>query len=63
MPQGGVDKGEGFLNAAYRELEEETDIKKVELIKQLEGTSIYNQPSTLKKNKVLRDYTKLIEKS
>ena len=27
MPQGGVDKGENFLNAAYRELEEETGIK------------------------------------
>jgi putative (di)nucleoside polyphosphate hydrolase len=32
MPQGGVDEGENFLNAAYRELEEETSIKKVELI-------------------------------
>ena len=32
MPQGGVDEGENFLNAAYRELEEETSIKKVNLI-------------------------------
>ena len=30
MPQGGVDKGEDFLKAAYRELEEETSIKSVE---------------------------------
>ena len=30
MPQGGVDQGEDFLSAAYRELEEETSIKKVE---------------------------------
>ena len=28
MPQGGVDKGEDYLTAAYRELEEETSIKK-----------------------------------
>ena len=27
MPQGGVDQGEDFLKAAYRELEEETSIK------------------------------------
>ena len=33
MPQGGVDEGEDFLKAAYRELEEETIIKSVELIK------------------------------
>ena len=29
MPQGGVDEGEDFLKAAYRELEEETSIKSV----------------------------------
>ena len=33
MPQGGVDEGEDFLTAAYRELVEETSIKNVELIK------------------------------
>ena len=27
MPQGGVDEGEDFLTAAYRELEEESGIK------------------------------------
>jgi len=33
MPQGGVDDGEDFLAAAYRELEEETSIKNVELVR------------------------------
>ena len=41
MPQGGVDEGEDFLKAAYRELEEETSIKNVKLIKD-EGTNIYD---------------------
>jgi putative (di)nucleoside polyphosphate hydrolase len=47
MPQGGVDDGEEFLKAAYRELEEETSIKNVELIKELDGTLTYELPSHL----------------
>ena len=47
MPQGGVDEGEDFLKAAYRELEEETSIKKVELIKELDGTITYELPDRL----------------
>ena len=47
MPQGGVDKGENFLSAAYRELEEETSIKNVELIKELDGTITYELPDRL----------------
>ena len=47
MPQGGVDEGEDFLKAAYRELEEETSIKKVELIKELDGTITYELPNRL----------------
>tara|TARA_B100000925_G_scaffold64857_1_gene43876 strand:- start:80 stop:556 length:477 start_codon:yes stop_codon:yes gene_type:complete len=47
MPQGGVDEGENFLNAAYRELEEETSIKSVELIQELEGTITYELPNRL----------------
>ena len=47
MPQGGVDEGEDFLKAAHRELEEETSIKNVELIKELEGTITYELPDRL----------------
>jgi len=47
MPQGGVDNGEDFLKAAYRELEEETSIKNVELIKELDGTITYELPDRL----------------
>ena len=47
MPQGGVDKGEDFIAAAYRELEEETSIKNVELIKELDGFITYNLPDYL----------------
>ena len=47
MPQGGVDDGEDFLSAAYRELEEETSIKNVKLIKELEGTITYELPNHL----------------
>ena len=47
MPQGGVDKGEDFLTAAYRELEEETSIKKIKLIDELDGFSTYHLPERL----------------
>ena len=47
MPQGGVDEGEDFLKAAFRELEEETSIKSVELIKELDGTITYELPDRL----------------
>jgi len=47
MPQGGVDKGEDFLSAAYRELEEETSIKNVELIKEIDGILSYELPDHL----------------
>ena len=47
MPQGGVDIGEDYLKAAYRELEEETSVKSVELIKELDGTITYELPDRL----------------
>ena len=47
MPQGGVDEGEDFLKAAYRELEEETSVKSVELIKELDSTITYELPDRL----------------
>ena len=47
MPQGGVDKNENFLQAAKRELEEETGIKSVEIIKELEGWFKYDLPKDL----------------
>ncbi len=47
MPQGGIDNGEDPLSAAYRELKEETSIKNVELIKELDGTIVYELPEHL----------------
>ena len=47
MPQGGVDQEEDFLAAAYRELEEETSIKNVELIDELDGFITYYLPDRL----------------
>ena len=47
MPQGGVDDGEDLLTAAYRELEEETSIKNVELVQEIDGMTIYELPKNL----------------
>jgi len=47
MPQGGVDKDEDLLTAAFRELKEETSIEKVELIKEIDGKTTYELPDNL----------------
>tara|TARA_B100001996_G_scaffold158547_1_gene120863 strand:- start:39 stop:515 length:477 start_codon:yes stop_codon:yes gene_type:complete len=47
MPQGGVDKNEDLLKAAFRELKEETSIEKVELIEEIDGKTTYELPDDL----------------
>tara|TARA_Y100000590_G_scaffold178006_1_gene203200 strand:- start:429 stop:905 length:477 start_codon:yes stop_codon:yes gene_type:complete len=47
MPQGGVNNNENFLQAAKRELEEETGVKSVKLIKELDGWLKYDLPKNL----------------
>ena len=47
MPQGGVDKGEKYYEAAKRELQEETSIKNIKLIKEIHGYITYNLPNNL----------------
>ena len=47
MPQGGIDKGEKFYEAAVRELEEETSIKTVSLIKEIDDLTTYHLPNHL----------------
>ena len=45
--QGGIDKGESYLDAAYRELKEETSIQSVSLIKEIEDYITYDLPDHL----------------
>ena len=47
MPQGGIDKNENFLQAAKRELEEETGVKTIKLIKEFKESLTYYLPKNL----------------
>ena len=47
MPQGGIDKGEKPLEAAFRELKEETSIKSVTLIREINEEITYHLPDNL----------------
>ena len=47
MPQGGIDNGENNLDAAYRELKEETSIKSVQIIREVNKEITYLLPNSL----------------
>ena len=47
MPQGGIDDGEDYFDAALRELKEETSIKSVELVKEISKYTTYDLPDRL----------------
>ena len=47
MPQGGVDKNEDFISAMRRELLEETSIKNIEILREIDGFFEYELPKNL----------------
>ncbi len=47
MPQGGVNHGEEFIDAMKRELEEETGIKNIKILKEINGWLEYELPKYL----------------
>ena len=47
MPQGGVDKNEDFISAMRRELFEETSIRNIKILKELDGFFEYELPKNL----------------
>ena len=47
MPQGGIDDGEDYVSAMKRELLEETSIKSIEILKEINGFFEYELPNNL----------------
>ena len=47
MPQGGVNKNENFRTAMRRELNEETSIRNIKILKELDGWFEYELPKNL----------------
>ena len=47
MPQGGVDEGEDYTNAMKRELSEETSMKNIEILKEINELTEYELPDYL----------------
>ena len=47
MPQGGVDKGESYINAMKRELFEETSIRNIKILKEVDRIYEYELPDNL----------------
>ena len=47
MPQGGLDQGENYISAMQRELVEETSIRNVKIIKEIDNIYSYELPQNL----------------
>jgi len=47
MPQGGVNKNEELISAMHRELQEETSIKSIEVLKEIDNWLQYDLPKNL----------------
>ena len=56
FPQGGVDDGEDLLDAARRELAEETGVTSAELLARTEGWLVYDFPADFARSKRARGW-------